>query len=189
MAEKKLIPDMSTPEGIGAAFEHLREHVAVEVDKEHLPKPNESDEPDDAANDLRRVVDLELLRILEEAGVEGADAVREELGRTRAGTGEALYGHVGEIGEVYAEQADEVLDDPLEQAKLSRIGSIAYAVGDIASAAILVAEDNEPEAREILDVREEIIEGMGEDEESLLAKISLEELIGNMRSVLPTTED
>ena len=183
MTDPKLVPDMSTPEGMTTAIEHLREHTAIEA--EVTPKSDESE----GGGDLRRVVDLELLRILEEAGVDGIDTIQEEFGRTEPSSGKLLYEDVGEIGDAYGEEAKTAGDDPLEQAKLRRVEGVAHAVSDIALAAFAAADGNGAAAAETLDEREEILDSIGEDEESLLAKMSLEELIGNMRDILPTAED
>lgn len=174
--DPKLVPDMSTPEGIEKAFEHIRENTAEETKSEDV-------------SILKRVIDLELLRVLQEAGVEDVVVIQEELGRTKHGSGESLYDDVGEIGDAYGESAATSGDDPLEQAKLRRVEGIAHAVSDIAFAALAAAAGNDSKAAEALDEREEALDSIGEDDEALLAKMSLEELIGNMREALPAVED
>lgn len=167
---------MSTPEGIGETFSHIREHTSEESKAEDI-------------QDLRRVVDLELLRVLEEAGVDGIDTIREEFKQTDPSSGKPLHEDVGDIGDIYGEEAKTSGDDPVEQAKLRRVEGIAHAVSDIALATFAAAGGDGAIAAEALDDREEILDGIGEDEESLLAKMSLEELIGNVRAALPAAED
>lgn len=172
MTDINFTPDMSTPESITDAFAQIRDH-------------GQDTEPQAGM----RTIDYEILRILEEAGVKGVEAIKAELSRVKSDhSGEPLYGNIGEIGDTYGEDADTTTDDPVEAAKLRRIEGIAHAVSDITLAAFAGAAGNNIVAAETLRGREEALDDIGDDEEAEITRAALEGIIGNMIDALPTGE-
>jgi hypothetical protein len=169
MTDRKIIPDMSTPEGITEAFEHIREH---------------STEP----QEVTRGLTLEVLRLLQEAEVGDAVTLEEELKRTKQGSGEPLYGNIGEVGDVY-EEARGVKTDPEEEANLRRLEGVAHAVADITSAMFAGAAGNGDNAAATLKDRSEALEKIGGSEEARDARVAVSGIIGNMFTVLPVSKD
>lgn len=159
---------MSTPEGIENAFKHIREHS----------------EGDPA--DVKRAVNLEILRILEEAGVEESEFLEEELKNLTDGSDEAA--DIGTIGDTYTEDqaaaptADQHID-------LKRAAGIAYVVSDITSATFAAAAGNGDQGAVFLEgARERLLEIGGSDDETEAAKEALAGIVRNAFEVLPVPE-
>lgn len=169
MADRKLIPDMSTPEGIEKAFEHIREHS------------------DSDPVDVTRAVNLEVLRILQEAGVEEADMLEERLKETIPGSGESRYKDIEELAADLTEEQKVTLNGD-EHIDLKRVAGIASVVSGITSAAFAGAVGNGNQGAIMLKDAWEEFDQIGTSDEGEAAQRVLGGVMDDMVELLPVPE-
>lgn len=159
---------MSTPEGIEKAFKHIREH-------------SEGD-----PGDVKRAVNLEILRILQEEGVEEAEFLEDELKNLTDGGDESA--DISSIGDTYTED-QTAAPDADQHIDLKRAAGIAYAVSDITAATFAAAAGNGDQGAVFLEgARERLLEIGAGDDESEAAKEALGGIVKNAFEVLPVPE-
>ena len=158
--DPKLVPDMSTPEGIKQAFEHVQEHRELDPDT------------------VQRAMTLEVLRLLEEAGVESVASIEEELKEKDT---------ISEVADAYTEAQASALSGT-EHVDLKSVAGIAQAVSSITAAAFAGAEGHGDEGAALLADTQGKLGELGVSEEGEAAREALGGIIQNMFSVLPVEE-
>lgn len=158
--DPKLVPDMSTPEGVGQAFEHIRMHRV--------------DDPEV----IQRAVTLEVLRLLEEADVEVVASIEEELKKSES---------IAEVADAFTEAQASALSGA-EHIDLKGVAGIAQAVSSITAAAFAGAEGHGDEGAALLADTQGKLNELGTSEEGEVAREALGDIIQNMFSILPVEE-